>query len=248
MPTAIELRSLSKIFAPSLLTLENLDLQISAGEFVSVMGPSGCGKSTLLRLIAGLEIPSRGSVNVAEACQSFGFVFQEAHLLPWRNLEQNIALPLQFQGASPKEIHSRISAMLELIGLTEFRQAYPSQLSGGMKMRASLARALITRPKILLLDEPFAALEESLRYRLDRELRSLWKQLDLTVIFVTHSVSEAVFVSNRLITLSKRPGRIVGDEVIDLPQDRSAEMKWTESFLHRVAKIANQLESTEVRS
>ena len=248
MPTAIELRSLSKTFAPRLLTLENLDLQIAAGEFVSVMGPSGCGKSTLLRLIAGLETPSRGSIKIADAFQSFGFVFQEAHLLPWRNLEENIALPLQFQGATPEEIQSRITAMLELIGLTDFRHAYPSQLSGGMKMRASLARALITRPKILLLDEPFAALEESLRYRLDIELRSLWKQLDLTVVFVTHSVSEAVFVSNRLITLSQRPGHIVSDEPIDLPQDRSAEMKWTQSFLHRVARIAHQLESAEAKS
>lgn len=241
----IQLDSVSKSFDSNMQALSSLSLKISSGDFVSVMGPSGCGKSTLLRLIAGLEKPSSGSVVIPAEMKSFGFVFQDPHLLPWRTLEENIRLPLEFQKISSSETQSRITEVIKLIGLEDFRRARPSQLSGGMKMRASLARALVTEPKILLLDEPFAAVDEILRDRLDQELRKVWSKLGITVIFVTHSVSEAVFVSNRLIALSHRPGRVLKDEMIDLPQDRGSNLKWTEKFLSQMTQISKIFESTD---
>ena len=244
----IQLDSVSKSFDSNIQALSSLSLKISSGDFVSVMGPSGCGKSTLLRLIAGLEKPSSGSVLIPAEMKSFGFVFQDPHLLPWRTLEENIRLPLEFQKISSSETQSRITEVIKLIGLEEFRRARPSQLSGGMKMRASLARALVTEPKILLLDEPFAAVDEILRDRLDQELRKVWSKLGITVIFVTHSVSEAVFVSNRLIALSHRPGRVLKDEMIDLPQDRGSNLKWTEKFLSQMTQISKIFESTDPES
>jgi NitT/TauT family transport system ATP-binding protein len=239
----IQLQSVSKVFDGNIQALSPLSLEIATGEFVSLMGPSGCGKSTLLRLISGLEKPSSGTVLIPAEMKSFGFVFQDSHLLPWRTLEENIRLPLEFQKISRAEAQSRITEVIQLIGLEDFRRARPSQLSGGMKMRASLARALVTNPQILLLDEPFAAVDEILRDRLDQELRRIWKTLGITVIFVTHSVSEAVFVSNRLIALSPRPGRIVKDEMIDLPLDRGSNLKWTESFLNQMTQITKTFES-----
>ncbi len=244
----IQLDSVSKSFDSNMQALSSLSLKISSGDFVSVMGPSGCGKSTLLRLIAGLEKPSSGSVVIPAEMKSFGFVFQDPHLLPWRTLEENIRLPLEFQKISSSETQSRITEVIKLIGLEDFRRARPSQLSGGMKMRASLARALVTEPKILLLDEPFAAVDEILRDRLDQELRKVWSKLGITVIFVTHSVSEAVFVSNRLIALSHRPGRVLKDEMIDLPQDRGSNLKWTEKFLSQMTQISKIFESTDPES
>jgi NitT/TauT family transport system ATP-binding protein len=163
--------------------------------------------------------------------------------LPWRTLEENIRLPLEFQKISSEEAQSRITEVIQLIGLEDFRRARPSQLSGGMKMRASLARALVTEPQILLLDEPFAAVDEILRDRLDQELRRIWNTLGITVVFVTHSVSEAVFVSNRLIALSPRPGRILKDEMIHLPRERGSDLKWTESFLNQMTQISKVFES-----
>jgi NitT/TauT family transport system ATP-binding protein len=239
----IQLQSVSKFFDGNIQALSPLSLEIAKGEFVSLMGPSGCGKSTLLRLISGLEKPSSGSVLIPAEMKSFGFVFQDPHLLPWRTLEENIRLPLEFQKISSAETQSRITEVIQLIGLEDFRRARPSQLSGGMKMRASLARALVTNPQILLLDEPFAAVDEILRDRLDQELRRIWKTLGITVIFVTHSVSEAVFVSNRLIALSPRPGHIVKDEMINLPMDRGSDLKWTESFLNQMTQISKTFES-----
>jgi NitT/TauT family transport system ATP-binding protein len=198
---------LRKVFENGVVAIDDLSLEIKAGEFVAVLGPSGCGKSTLLRIIAGLEKPSLGNIEVGRG--KIAYVFQDAHLLPWRNVLRNAALPLELMGVGRSD---RVSAARE------------AQLSGGMRMRVSLARALVTRPEILLLDEPFAALDEINRQKLDEQLRELWQRHQMTVIFVTHSTAEATFLASRAVVLSSRPARMVADLAIDLPEARrSAE-------------------------
>lgn len=238
---------MSKAFGSELLVFKNFDLRIPENEFLSILGPSGCGKSTLLHLIAGLQRPNSGVIQIPKVQKSFGFVFQDPHLLPWRSLEQNIEVPLELQGLESKERKARVREALDLVNLREFSQALPSELSGGMKMRASLARALVTRPRILLLDEPFAALDEALRQRLDLELRRIWKTLGLTIILVTHSITEAIFLSNRIIVLSDRPATILKDEAIDLPDQRSSQMRWSPEVLNQAAEITELLTSTQNR-
>lgn len=247
MSLSIEIQNLSKSFGSELLVFENFNLSIHENEFLSILGPSGCGKSTLLHLIAGLQRPNSGVIQIPKAQKSFGFVFQDPHLLPWRSLEQNIAVPLELQKLAPKERKNRVMEALDLVNLREFSQALPSELSGGMKMRASLARALVTRPRILLLDEPFAALDEALRQRLDLELRRIWKNLGLTIILVTHSITEAIFLSNRIIALSERPAKILKDEMIDLPDERSSQMRWSPEVLNQAAEITELLTSIQNR-
>lgn len=200
--------------------LQQIDLDVPSGEFLALVGPSGCGKSTLLRLIAGLDRPTLGSVKIMERAE-LAYVFQDAHLLPWRNVLANVALPLELRGVDKKERERQALEALEPLGLSEFVGAYPASLSGGMKMRVSLARALITKPRLLLMDEPFAALDEVIRFRLAENLRQLWQEKRMTVVFVTHSISEAVFLAERAVVLSRRPGRIVLDRKIDLPDTRS---------------------------
>jgi NitT/TauT family transport system ATP-binding protein len=196
----VALHRVSKHFGDRAV-FHSLDLEISAGEFVSLVGPSGCGKSTLLRLIAGLELPSGGEIAVHPVPRA-AFVFQEAHLLPWRTVEQNVALPLELGKTPAAERNGRVARALEQVGMGREGALYPSQLSGGMKMRVSLARALVTAPTLLLLDEPFAALDELSRVQLEEELRSWWKTSGVTIVFVTHSFSEAVFLSERVVLLS----------------------------------------------
>ena len=210
---AVRLRAVTKVYDNGVAALGPLDLDVAKGEFVSLLGPSGCGKSTALRLIAGLSAPSSGTVNVshpatrADGRHPIGFVFQEPTLMPWASVRDNVRLPLKLSHAPAAE-DSRIEEALAQVGLAEFADAYPRELSGGMKMRVSLARALVTDPDILLLDEPFAALDEITRFRLNNDLLDLWRKLHKTVIFVTHSVFESVYLSQRVTVMTARPGRL----------------------------------------
>ncbi|MBN8554396.1 MAG: ABC transporter ATP-binding protein [Deltaproteobacteria bacterium] len=239
MKADIIARNLSKTFNNGLTTLKNLNFEITEGDFVSLVGPSGCGKSTLLRLIAKLEMPSEGSLQVYH--DQIAFVFQDAHLLPWRNVFENISLPLELQKISPAEKKSLTEQALEKIGLKDFASAYPAQLSGGMKMRVSLARALVTQPKLLLMDEPFAALDEVSRASLEEDLRKLWLEKKMTIVFVTHSISEACFLTNRALVLSSRPGQIVLDKKISLPENRKLEITLSPEFSKTAREILEVL-------
>jgi NitT/TauT family transport system ATP-binding protein len=210
-----------------LVVISDLTLDIAAGEFLAILGPSGCGKSTLLRLIAGLTPPDSGTLNITPAGTRFqtAFVFQDAHLLPWRTVLENAALPLELMGVDRKERLARAAAALAEVGLTEAMSRYPAQLSGGMRMRVSLARALVTEPRLLLLDEPFAALDEITRFRLDVRLRDLWIERGMTVIFVTHSITEAAFLADRAVVLTRRGGGIKLDRRLALPRLRDNELR-----------------------
>lgn len=251
MPTsAIELDQVSKIYPSGIKALENIDLRIQPGEFVSLLGPSGCGKSSLLRLIAGLENPSSGHLKSEGTLPHkhrapVAFVFQDAHLLPWRNVFDNVALPLELMKIPLSQRLSLAEKALEGVGLLEFKEAFPNQLSGGMRMRVSLARALVTQPELLLLDEPFGALDEITRQHLDEELRLLWQRLRCTVIFVTHSLTEALFLSDRILLFSKRPGRIIADERPPLPAERSRGLKTTVEFVRELQKLQDRLEKDQ---
>lgn len=241
----IQLQSVGREFPGPVVALRQIDLTIGAGEFVAILGPSGCGKSTLLRLVAGLDRPTTGSIALhdgpandrdsgsaarANDRRSIAFVFQDAHLLPWRTVRGNVELPLELSGAVRAARRAAARQALEQVGLGDAMERYPGQLSGGMKMRASLARALVTRPRLLLLDEPFAALDEITRQRLDEQLRALWRALRMTVVFVTHSTAEASFLADRAVVMSPRPGRIVYDGPIDLPPERTAPLRATAAF------------------
>ena len=231
--TAIDCKGVTRRYANGTEALGPVDLKILGGEFVSLLGPSGCGKSTLLRIIAGLDAPSTGSVAVdarARSSRGIGFVFQEPTLMPWASVRDNVRLPLRLTGDDSAAGHARIDDCIARVGLTEFAGAYPRQLSGGMKMRASLARALVTDPDILLLDEPFAALDEITRFRLNNDLLALWRDLRKTVVFVTHSVFESVFLSQRVIVMTARPGRIFAEQRIDAPEPRGESFRTSASY------------------
>ena len=215
----VTLRGVGKTFGSGVEALDGLDLDVRDGEFLALLGPSGCGKSTALRIIAGLSEPSRGSVvwRDPHAAQGIGFVFQEPTLMPWATVFANVYLPLKLSGVSESEAAPRIMQALARVGLSDFAQAYPRQLSGGMRMRVSIARALVTAPRVLLMDEPFAALDEITRFKLNDDLIALWRELRMTVLFVTHSVFESVFLSQRVVVMSARPGRIFAELAIDAP-------------------------------
>src|SRR3979490_245663 len=211
---AVSLRGVTKVYDSGVMALGPLDLDVRKGEFVSLLGPSGCGKSTALRLIAGLNAPTSRTVGRGKRhargtprnCTAF--VFREPTLMPWTSVRENVRLPLKLAHAPAPEANARVAEALTQVGLTEFADAYPRELSGGMKMRVSLARALVTDPDILLMDEPFAALDEITRFRLNNDLLSLWRNLRKSVIFVTHSVFESVYLSQRVVVMTSRPGRI----------------------------------------
>ena len=203
-----------------LQALEDVDLAVRAGEVVSIIGPNGCGKSTLLRAIAGLLSPESGRVTVDG---SVGLAFQESRLLPWRSVASNVAYPLELAGEPAAERTDRANAALELVGLTDFSDARPSQLSGGMAQRAALARALILEPDVLLLDEPFSALDALTRERFDVDLLGHWVKPGTTIVAVTHSIAEAIFLADRVVVMSPRPGRIVADITVEIPRPRSFE-------------------------
>ena len=224
---ALDLNNVRRVYDGNLVVIDSLDLHVEAGEFLAILGPSGCGKSTLLRLIARLSEPDAGRIKLDPDTQRFqtAFVFQDAHLLPWRTVLDNAALPLELMGIGRDQRYHSAHAALKQVNLEEAEGRYPAQLSGGMKMRVSLARALVTEPRLLLLDEPFAALDEITRFRLDNQLRELWKQRGMTVIFVTHSISEAAFLANRAVVLARRRGKIKLDRRLDLPAERNDDLR-----------------------
>jgi NitT/TauT family transport system ATP-binding protein len=227
-----------------LVVINDLTIGIDAGEFLAILGPSGCGKSTLLRLIAGLRPPDSGALNKTPADAKFqtGYVFQDAHLLPWRTALENTALPLELMGVERSERLLRARAALAEVDLAEAGSRYPAQLSGGMRMRVSLARALVTQPRLLLLDEPFAALDEITRFRLDIKLRELWIERGMTVIFVTHSVTEAAFLADRAIVLTRKGGGIRLDRRLALPRARNNELRLSPQLAHEMHALLAAME------
>ena len=247
----IALEGVSKQFRGGTLALQNVSMKVDKGEFVSLLGSSGCGKSTLLRLVSGLTPATSGSVAVngmtpANARELMSFIFQDATLLPWRTVEQNVGLGLELERTARAVRKMKVAKMLELVGLSQVARSFPRQLSGGMKMRVSIARALISRPRILLLDEPFAALDEMSRDRLNEELLRLYIEQHWTVLFVTHSVSEAVFLSTRIVILAPHPGRVAHVVPIDLPWPRTAETRLTTAYEEQVARVSRLLRSVQM--
>jgi NitT/TauT family transport system ATP-binding protein len=244
---AVSLREVTKVYQSGVVALGPFDLDVGKGEFVSLLGPSGCGKSTALRLIAGLDVPTSGSVGVArhadpaDAKNAIGFVFQEPTLMPWTSVRENVRLPLKLAHAPAAEADARVGEALAQVGLAEFAAAYPRELSGGMKMRVSLARALVTDPDILLMDEPFAALDEITRFRLNNDLLSLWRNLRKTVIFVTHSVFESVYLSQRVVVMTARPGRTGAEFRIDAPGPRTEDFRTSAEYAGYCRQVSNAL-------
>jgi NitT/TauT family transport system ATP-binding protein len=243
---AVQLRNVSRTFAGGVRAVNGIDLEIGRGEFVALLGPSGCGKSTILRMIAGLDHPDAGSVRtVASAGQSrpaVAYVFQDANLLPWRNVLKNVALPLELMRVEKSDRLARAAAALAQVGLSDAILRYPAALSGGMKMRASLARALVTEPELLLLDEPFAALDEITRQHLDEQLRNLWLNRKMTILFVTHSTIEAAFLADRAIVFSSRPATIVLDHKLDLPAQRIGSLRADSHFAQQTRVLFEALD------
>ena len=217
----VRVRDVSQVFANGVRALDGASLDIEAGEFLSVLGPSGCRKSTLLRLIADLAEPTAGAIDWPHGRPDLGFVFQEPTLMPWTTALTNVALPLKLRGVVRSEREARAAEALAGVGLQGFEKSYPRELSGGMKMRVSIARALVTAPKLLLMDEPFAALDEITRRRLNTDLLELWQRTRFTAVFVTHSVFESVFLSQRIVVMSARPGRVRSELAIPAPYPRS---------------------------
>ena len=217
--------SVCKTFGNGVVALTGVNLDVRRGEFLSLLGPSGCGKSTILRLLSSLTSPTKGAINWREHKSELGFVFQDPTLMPWATVFDNVWLPLRLSGVSRKAARDRIEDVLAKVGLAGFAKAYPRELSGGMKMRVSIARALVTRPSILLMDEPFAALDEITRTKLNDDLVSLKCELGATVIFVTHSVYESVYLSDRIVVMAPRPGRIVAEIAVAAPLPRNEEFR-----------------------
>ena len=246
---AVRIEQVHRTFSGKVAALDGVDLDIAPGAFVALVGPSGCGKSTLLRIIAGLDAATRGSVVLSPGSEQahasrapIAYVFQDAHLLPWRSVLDNAALPLELSGMSRPERHARALEMLGHVGLGDFTARYPAELSGGMRMRVSLARALVTRPRLLLMDEPFGALDELTRGRLDEQLRELWHELGMTVLFVTHSLTEAAWLAERVLVLSPRPARVMLDRTLELPRRRSAALRLEPAFAREVQVLSEALE------
>jgi NitT/TauT family transport system ATP-binding protein len=220
----VSCRNISKRFANGTLALSDVELDVFEYQFLSLLGPSGCGKSTLLRLIAGLSEPSAGTISW-QGHPSLSFVFQEPTLMPWATALSNVMLPLRLAGVHRDERRERAAAALAQVGLAGFETSYPRELSGGMKMRVSIARALVTRPKVLLMDEPFAALDEITRFKLNNDLLELWQREGLTVIFVTHSVFESAFLSQRIAVMAARPGRFIEEVMLEARYPRTPEYR-----------------------
>ena len=241
----IRLTGVGRRFAAGTEALKDVALDVRSGDFLALLGSSGCGKSTLLRLIAGLDSPTSGAIAWSAegrpAPGQIGFVFQDPTLMPWASVADNVWLPLRLAGVPRAVVRPRVEAMLARLGLQGFAEAYPRELSGGMRMRVSIARALITRPRLLLLDEPFAALDELTRFRLNEELLALWKAERCTVIFVTHSVFEAVFLAERLVVMSRRPGRIAAELAVALPAARDGRLRTSAEFAATARKASEAL-------
>ncbi|MBO6757988.1 MAG: ABC transporter ATP-binding protein [Roseibium sp.] len=229
-PAIVSLNRISKTFSNGTVALKEMSLDIREGEFLTLLGPSGCGKSTVLRIITSLTGPTTGRIDwplesASQEEHELSFVFQEPTLMPWATVFGNVWLPLRLKGISKKAAHDRVMEALEMVGLEAFSDSYPRELSGGMKMRVSIARALVTKPKVLLMDEPFAALDEITRFKLNNDLLQLWETFGWTVVFVTHSVFESVYLSNRIVVMAARPGRVVNDMPVDAPYPRGEEFR-----------------------
>lgn len=242
----ISLQGVTKRFKDAAVALQDISLDVHRGEFVTLLGPSGCGKSTLLKLVSGLSPASNGTIRVngmtpENAREMMSFIFQDATLLPWRSVERNVGLGLELEYAARSLREERVAQMLQLVGLSHVAHRYPRQLSGGMKMRVSIARALVSRPRILLLDEPFAALDEMTRDRLNEELLRLFDEQKWTVLFVTHSVAEAVFLSSRVVILAPHPGRVAHQVEVKLPWPRTAETRESIEFEEMVLHTSRLL-------
>jgi NitT/TauT family transport system ATP-binding protein len=256
---AIEVSGVGRVFggrrSHEVIALDDVDLEVAEGEFVSLIGPSGCGKSTLLRIVADLDSPTSGSLSVfgksarqARLDQDYGIAFQQAGLLPWRTVAANVGLPLEVHGAGRSHRQDRVAELLDLVGLTDFARSYPDQLSGGMHQRVAIARALAESPRLLLMDEPFGALDEITRERMQIELVRICAETGAAVLFVTHSIPEAVFLSDRVVVMTPRPGRIV-DIVDSRPpggHTRDDDFRDAEEFFHAVARVRELLHSGPV--
>jgi NitT/TauT family transport system ATP-binding protein len=253
----VSLRGVSKVFTSGTVALQNMSLDVGQGEFLSLLGPSGCGKSTALRIVAGLGEPTSGSIEWPTAeydaaghpHPEIGFVFQEPTLMPWATVFNNVWLPLRLKGRGKSAARQEVMDALSMVGLESFAGAYPRELSGGMKMRVSIARALVTKPKLLLMDEPFAALDEINRFKLNNDLLHLWETFGWTVIFVTHSVFESVYLSQRIVVMAARPGRVFTDLQIDAPYPRDEEFRtsaiYSENCRRVSAALHNAMEASE---
>lgn len=237
----------------NVLALDHINLDVQKGEFISLVGPSGCGKTTLLRLVADLLEPTSGLVKVAGMTprevrlqQKFGIVFQKGVLFDWRTVKRNVEMPLEIMKWRPEERSARADKMLEMVGLTEFAQHYPQQLSGGMQQRVGIARAFAIRPEILLMDEPFSALDEFTKEKLQQDLLRIWGKDKKTVLFVTHNIAEAVYLSDRICVLSPHPGRLSAVVEVDLPRPRTLDMRDTVKFTELVAKVRSSFEGGSI--
>ena len=240
----VTLRGVGKRYANGTLAVQGVELAIGQGDFVSLLGPSGCGKSTVLRMVAGLMAPTTGSIQMAaggDATGDIGFVFQEPTLMPWSNALKNVMLPLRLAGVNRGEAADRAAAALASVGLAGFEKSYPRALSGGMKMRVSIARALVTKPRLLLMDEPFAALDEITRHRLNNDLLTLWEAERFTAIFVTHSVFESVYLSRRIVVMAARPGRVVQDIEVNAPYPRDEVFRTSAGYAAHCREVSEAL-------
>ncbi|MCS4511178.1 ABC transporter ATP-binding protein [Xylophilus ampelinus] len=249
---AVECLCVEKIYSNGMQALLPVDLRIEEGEFVTLLGPSGCGKSTLLKMVAGLLEPTDGRLllwrmpveRLDATGRKMAFVFQSPTLMPWASVRTNVRLPLDLAGVERKAADTRVTEALALVGLATFADALPRALSGGMQMRVSIARGLVTQPDLLLMDEPFGALDEITRHKLDADLLDLWRRRKLTVVFVTHSIHEAVFLSSRVVVMAARPGRVVEQFAIDAPYPRTADFMVSPPF----ARYARQLQDSLLRA
>jgi NitT/TauT family transport system ATP-binding protein len=250
---SVSLKGINKTFASGVTALDRFDLALKPGEFVSLLGPSGCGKSTALRLIARLMEPTRGTVSwpggskPGNGRDQIGFVFQEPTLMPWATVAGNVSLPLSLRRVDGAAATTRVAAALEQVGLDGFKDAYPRELSGGMKMRASIARALVTEPALLLMDEPFAALDEVTRFKLNDDLIALWRAVRRTVVFVTHSVFESVYLSERIVVMTSRPGRVFTELKIDAPYPRDKQFRTSVGYAALCRQVSDALAEATAR-
>lgn len=230
--TLMTLKGVNKTFSGDIVALDDMSLSVREGDFISLLGPSGCGKSTALRLMAGLSRPSRGQISWTKEQRDgdLGVVFQEPTLMPWTTVANNVFLPFRLRGVSYDQVKDEVLRSLRLVGLEQFQRAYPRELSGGMKMRVSIARAMVTQPRLILMDEPFAALDEISRFMLNDDLLALKEKIGCTVVFVTHSVFESVFLSDRIVIMAARPGRVVQELEVGAPYPRTEEFRTSTEY------------------